>query len=110
MPGDAQTVFLSYCRDDSDFAVRLARDLKNAGLTVWVDKLEIKPGSEWDRTVQDAVTSSSCVLVVLSPASAESKNVLNEISVALDNDIKVIPILYRKCKVPLRVARLNYID
>jgi hypothetical protein len=36
---DAQVAFFSYCREDSDFALRLAEDLKTAGALVWIDQL-----------------------------------------------------------------------
>jgi hypothetical protein len=47
-----QTAFFSYSRDDSEFALRLAADLKAAGANVWLDQLDIAPGQRWARTVQ----------------------------------------------------------
>ena len=40
--------FLSYSRANKDFAVRLARELKAEGFHVWLDQLDIPPGSRWD--------------------------------------------------------------
>jgi hypothetical protein len=39
---EAQAAFLSYSREDSDFALRLADDLKAAGTNVWLNQLEIE--------------------------------------------------------------------
>jgi hypothetical protein len=36
---DAPTAFFSYSREDLEFALRLAKDLKKAGANVWMDKL-----------------------------------------------------------------------
>ena len=36
--------FVSYAREDSEFALRLAADIKANGANVWIDKLDIRPG------------------------------------------------------------------
>ncbi len=38
--------FFSYSRQDSDFALRLAKDLKASGAAVWLEKVNPWPGSE----------------------------------------------------------------
>ena len=116
MPGDwpmaqeVHTAFFSYCREDSEFALKLAADLKSAGAHVWIDQLDIEPGAPWDRAVEDALTSSPRMLVVLSPVSVNSDNVRDEVSFALSRQKRVIPVLYRDCDVPFRLARLQHVD
>jgi hypothetical protein len=105
-----QAAFFSYSRDDSEFAIRLAEDLKAAGANVWMDQLDIEPGMPWDRAVESAVTNCPDMLVILSPTSANSDNVRDEISFALSKWKRVIPVLYRECDVPFRLARLQHID
>ena len=61
--------FFSYARTDSEFALKLARDLKAAGASVWLDQLDIPPGQRWDRAVEDALGHCEQVLVVLSPTA-----------------------------------------
>jgi len=51
----AQPAFFSYCRKDSDFALRLVGDLKAAGANVWLDQLELTPGERWDREIEEAL-------------------------------------------------------
>jgi hypothetical protein len=102
--------FLSYCRTDSSFALRLAEDLKANGADVWIDQLDIPPGAAWDRAVETALSKSPTVLVILSPSSSCSENVLDEVAYAIQKKKRVVPILYRDCDVPLRLARLQYID
>lgn len=110
MAVDMSTAFLSYSREDSDFAGRLATDLKAAGASVWLDQLDIPKGQPWDRAIQDALTNCRCVLVVLSPAAVNSTNVMDEASFALDEKKTVIPVIYRDCSVPFRLRRLEYVD
>lgn len=45
MAADALAAFFSYCRQDSEFALRVAEDLKAAGANVWIDQLYIEPGA-----------------------------------------------------------------
>ena len=71
MPGETQTAFISYSREDSEFALRLAGDLKAAGAAVWLDQLDIAPGQRWARAVQSALNDCPRMLVILSPASVE---------------------------------------
>ncbi len=107
---DTLAAFFSYSRADSDFALRLAEELKAAGANVWIDQLDIIPGQHWDREVKGALSNCPRMLVVLSPASVDSENVLDEISLALRKQKTVIPVLYLDCDVPLRLERLQHID
>ena len=104
------SAFFSYSRNDSEFAVRLARDLKAGGRDVWLDQVDILPGQQWDRAIEDALTASTHMLVILSAASVESPNVMDEVSFALEERKAVIPILYKSCKIPFRLRRLQYVD
>jgi len=110
VPQDVPSAFFSYCRADSEFALKLAEDLKAAGANVWIDQLDIEPGVPWDRAIQEALTKCQRLLVILSPVSVDSENVNDEISFALGKQKRVIPILYRDCDVPLRLVRLQHID
>jgi hypothetical protein len=102
--------FISYSREDSEFALRVARDLKAAGASIWLDQLDIKPGLPWDNAIEEALIAAPQMLVVLSPTSARSENVRNEISYALEQGKIVVPILYMDCVVPLRLQRAQRID
>ena len=57
--------FFSYSRQDSEFAIRLAEDLKAAGANVWLDQLDIDPGERWDSAVENALTNCPRLLVIL---------------------------------------------
>ena len=110
VPGETQTAFISYSREDSEFALRLAGDLKAAGAAVWLDQLDIAPGQRWARAVQDALNDCPRMLVILSPSSADSTNVDDEVSFALEEHKTVIPVLYRDCKIPFRLRPFQFVD
>jgi tetratricopeptide (TPR) repeat protein len=104
------TAFFSYSRNDSEFALRLAEDLKAAGQNVWLDQLDIVPGQQWDRAIEEELNRSPRILVILSPSSVESPNVMDEVSFALEEGKTVVPILYKNCKIPFRLRRLQHVD
>ena len=103
-------VFVSYARADSAFALRLAADLKAKGANVWLDQLDLQPGRQWDREIEQALTMCNEMLVILSPAAVESNNVMDEIGFALDEGKTVIPVLQEECRCPFRLRRIQYID
>lgn len=102
--------FLSYSRTDDVIALRFANDLIAAGIPVWVDQYDIRPSEHWDRAVEAAVCSCEGLIVILSPRSAASPNVADEVSVAIGGGKSIIPILVEKCTVPLRMTRMQFID
>jgi TIR domain len=44
MPDKKTSIFLSYARADNEFALKLAQDLRAAGVSLWVDQFDIEPG------------------------------------------------------------------
>lgn len=102
--------FVSYARSDAAFVLKLAQQLRAQGCTVWVDQLDIPKGARWDEAVEAALRASACLMVVLSPASVKSQNVLDEVAFALDEQRLVLPILLQPVAVPFRLKRLQYID
>ncbi len=110
MPANDSPAFISYSRDDSEFVLRLAEDLKAAGASVWLDQLDIEAGQEWDSAIESALIQSPRMLLILSPSSAKSSSVRNEISFALDEKKIIIPVLYQDCAVPLQLRRVQHVD
>jgi hypothetical protein len=103
-------IFFSYSRYDSVFALRLANDLRNAGAAIWLDQLDIPPGKHWDSEIEDALNNSNCLLAILSPKSMLSNNAMDEISYALEENKKVIPVLLTDTETPFRLRRLQRVD
>lgn len=106
----SEKIFFSYSRSDSAFVLKLAKDLRDAGIDLWLDQLDIKPGSHWDSSIQQALNMSHSLIVVLSPTSVASDNVMDEVSFALGNKKTVIPVMLTECSPPFRLMRLQRID
>ena len=106
-----QKIFFSYSRaDGSDFALKLALDLKKAGYNVWIDQQDIRAGTDWDIEVEKALETCDCLLYLETEKSVISNNVLDEVYYALDQKKKVIPIIVRDSKTPFRLQRIQHID
>jgi Tol biopolymer transport system component len=103
-------VFISYSRKDLPFVEQLATDLKNAGFDVWHDVSGLGGGSRWRSEIENALRRSQFVLVVLSPDSTASEWVEREFLFASQLKLKIIPLMYRPCELPLSYINLNYID
>lgn len=104
------TTFISYSRANSDFAVRLAKDLKAAGHDIWLDQLDIPKGARWDDELEKALRTCSTFLIILSPDSIASQNVKDEIGYAIDSGKRILPVMIKQCDVPFRMRRFQYID
>jgi hypothetical protein len=103
-------IFFSYSRQDSEFALKLGTDLRASGTTIWLDQLDIEPGERWDVAIQKALTECGRILVILSPDSVQSTNVMDEVSYALEENKVVIPVFHRDCEIPFRLRRLQHTD
>ncbi len=104
------SVFLSYSRSENEFVDLLQRLLLSKGYDVWVDRSGIGVGQRWDNAIQAAIDSCTHLAVVLSTQAAESENVADEWSYAIERGKTVIPLLYGCDNIPMRLRRLQWID
>jgi hypothetical protein len=103
-------IFISYARVDSEFAEKLVTDLRSAGVDLWFDQHDILPGDRWDSAVETALMTSPWLMVVLTPESVASQNVMDEVAEALKLGKRIVPVLHRQCDIPFRIGRLQYVD
>jgi hypothetical protein len=104
----AGPVFLSYARADHVYAHALAGELRRVGVDLWLDR-DIRPGTNWDRSVEDALERCRTMLVVMSPAAVPSENVRDEWSYFLERGKVVHPFVYQACDLPFRLRRRQYL-
>lgn len=103
-------IFISYSRKDIHFVRHLAKQLEEASFDVWWDTSDLAGGDTWTRNIQAALRKSEYCIVVLSPDSMESVWVEKEYTYAIGLGIKIIPILYRDCELPMALSNVHYID
>jgi len=102
--------FISYSRVNKEFAVKLAKELRADGYSIWLDQLDIPTGARWDNELEEALEECEIFLLILTPAAISSENVKDEIGYAIDNRKRILPVLLENCNVPLRLRRFQYVD
>lgn len=102
--------FFSYAREDAEFVLKLAQKLRAVGVKLWLDQLDIFGGQHWDSAIEGALETCTDMIIVLSPESSASPNVMDEVAYALEKGKKIVPILLRSCDIPFRLRRVQYID
>lgn len=85
-------IFISYSKKDSDFALKLAEDLQEAGFKIWIDRT-IGGGDKWRETIEKNLKAAEEVIIVVSPNSMASEWVKHEGSAAYAWEKQLIPIL-----------------
>lgn len=107
-------IFLSYRGLEAEFALKLAADLKNAGVRVWVDRLDgIVAGDDWRAAIESALNTCAAMIPVLSPGYVRSAYCRNELARADDLKRPVFPVLLQAVSPtdwPLEVQRVQYED
>jgi O-acetyl-ADP-ribose deacetylase (regulator of RNase III) len=97
-------LFISYKTDEanladstglSQVAHMLRRELEHVGYDVWMDKIGIEPGKEWDEAIKTAIKECNVFLLLLSDKSATSQWQQREVTTAGNFDKSIIPILVR---------------
>jgi hypothetical protein len=108
--GEAAHTFVCYAREDSAFVLELAAELKAKGANLWLDRWDIPGSADWDYEIDKALYGCGCFLIVLSRAAVESEEVRSELRIALDEDKRILPVLYQQCRVPRRLKLIQHVD
>ncbi len=114
----ASTVFVSYSRVDEDRVHRIVSRLTQAKLDLWMDKLNLAPGDEWEREISNAIPRCDYFLLFLSSTALQKKGFyFREIRLALRiaDEIPfgtkfIIPVRLDECDVPTELERWQWFD
>jgi TIR domain len=88
-------VFISYSRDDLDFADQLDASLRLGGFETTIDRRGISGGEDWKTRLGALIRDSDTVVFVLSPSSARSDICAWEVADAVRLSKRIIPVLCR---------------
>ncbi|MCP4141720.1 MAG: SUMF1/EgtB/PvdO family nonheme iron enzyme [Chloroflexi bacterium] len=106
----AKKIFLSYSRKDKDFAKKVANDLEKAGYIVWWDISTIEGGDRWAQEIEAGINQSEILALIVSPNSIASEWVEKEFIFASKRGMKIVPLLYEHCELPIWLLNLQYVD
>jgi hypothetical protein len=105
-------VFISYSRDDLDFADQLDAALNAYGFECVIDRHGISGGEDWKRRLGNLISEADTVVFVLSPTSARSEICAWEVEEAARLGKRILPVNCRPLEdvsPPPRLRDLNYI-
>jgi hypothetical protein len=112
-------VFLSYGHDEyASAADRISPFLKESGHEVWFDRERLKPGRDWEASIEQGldwvatVPENGRVVLVMTPHSVRRPDgfCLNEISRALERRLTIIPVMLVWVQPPLAINRIQWLD
>lgn len=86
-------IFISYSKQDIDFARYLRALLESEGFAVWMDEARLQPSARWWKSIEQNVETCAAFVVVMSPTAAESDWVEREILLAEKLKRPLYPVL-----------------
>ena len=101
-------IFLSYSREDTTHAQRLAEAVADAGHEVWWDR-HIHGGSRFATEIDRALRDAEAVVVLWSETSIQSAWVQDEAAEGRDTG-RLIPVTLGGCKAPLGFRQFQSIE
>ncbi len=102
-------IFISYSRRDISTVRALTTALSQKGLSVWVDRSDIREGDAYDTQIEEAIAQTSVVIVLWSEHSIRSHWVRAEAAYALAKH-KLLPISIDQSQPPLQFMQIQAID
>lgn len=98
-------IFISYTRQDREWAQLLADTLQSHGWSVWWDR-KISPGKKYEQEIQNALDEAKCVIVLWSKESVQSDYVKDEALEGLSRNAYV-PVLIEEVRIPLGFRQIH---
>lgn len=100
-------IFLSYAREDTPRARRIAQALESHGWSVWWDR-RIPHGQDFTAHIQQHLDAAACIVVLWSAAAIKSSFVRDEATEGLNG--RLVPLLLEPVKQPLGFRQYQAAD
>jgi hypothetical protein len=106
----AQNIFISYSRREVGFIDGLVSDLEEKGHQVWLDYRNLIPGTPWQDQIYHGIQKADVILLVVSKASLGSQNVEVEWRRVLDQNKRIILIIFEAVDLPPELEKYEWVD
>lgn len=108
-------IFISYSHSDKAFVDKLAMNLVKEKHHIWLDRWELNVGDSLLAKIQEVLTGTSAILVILSTNSVKSSWCNKEINAGLVRELEerktiVLPCVIDDCTIPLFLRDKFYAD
>ena len=98
-------VFVSHSVKDNSVTADLVYALEQVGLNCWLAPRDLSVGADWEQGILDAINQAKVFILILSPGSAESAQIRNELASAHSARKKLIVFQTERTVSP---ASINY--
>jgi hypothetical protein len=105
-----KNIFMSYSRREVGFVDDLVRNLEQAGHEVWLDYRNLIPGRPWQDQIYQGIQNADVILLVVSKASVSSQNVEVEWRRVLDQNKRIILLIFEAVDLPKELERYEWVD
>ncbi len=110
-------VFISYAREDVQFAKKIYEHLEVNNFRPWMDKEKLLVGQQWEPQIMNELRSADFIIILLSKTSVskrgfvqrEFKYALKYAEEKLTSDIFILPIKLDDCEVPPELGIFNWV-
>lgn len=96
----ATEVFISYSRNDADFARKLNSELQLYGKTTWFDQESIVEGVDFGEEIRKGIESSDNFVFLISPKAVSSVYCTDEVNWAVKLGKRIITVLVEPLPIP----------
>ena len=105
-------VFISYSQGDAVWARSFAEALKQRGVSVWLDQLQIPTGEPLWTALESGLRESNVLVALIDPTRSLTPNAFFELGVAIGTGKRVVPIVPREAdtsKIPFEFRSWRYL-
>ena len=95
--GDENYIFVSYTHKDAESVFPDIERFHDKGYPIWYDE-HLTEGPEYDEKIEKSLLNSSLFVVFISENSMASDNVIDQINLALEENIDIVLIYLEKAK------------
>lgn len=95
-----EEVFISYASGDREKVTPIVRDLRNAGVSAWIDQGGIDGALLWGQEIVEAIDNCRVMILMVSQASVESFNVVKEVALASEGRKHILPLHLEPTEIP----------
>jgi nucleoside 2-deoxyribosyltransferase len=89
------SVFISHSSRDAEWARLFAQALKQRGVTVWIDDLDVSPGESVRDALESGLRRSDVIVALVDPENPAKPNLFFELGAAIGMGKRVVSIVPR---------------
>lgn len=111
-------IFISYAKEDIDFAKKIYNHLTSFNCEPWIDYASLFGGTEWSNEINKEINKSDIFITCFSNNSINKRGfVQKELNIALDvaesipeDDIFILPLQIDDCNIPSKLSKYHVVN